>query len=61
MAIHGHFIRVLSDLMADRFMLAPSLGLCLMLGWLIAKLTRFDAVDAKESTLKSLAKSVLIN
>ncbi len=61
MAIYGHFIRVLSDLMADRFMLAPSLGLCLMLGWLIAKLTRFDAVDAKESTLKSLAKSLWIN
>ncbi len=61
MAIYGHFLRVLSDLMADRFMLAPSLGLCLMLGWLIAKLTRFDAVEAKVSTLKSLVKSLWIN
>ncbi|HEX2901651.1 MAG TPA: hypothetical protein VHS96_18210, partial [Bacteroidia bacterium] len=43
--IYGHFLRPLADLMADRFMLAPSLGLCLMTCWSIARLTSFRGAD----------------
>lgn len=36
--LYGHFLRPLADLMADRFMLAASLGVCLLTVWTVARL-----------------------
>jgi protein O-mannosyl-transferase len=43
MVIYAHFLRTLADLQADRFMLAPSLGLVWLLVWLPAQLSWIGA------------------
>lgn len=55
MLIYGHFLRPLADLMADRFMLAPSLGLCMMLAWVIRKLLNSKYLTSPNTAISPTA------
>ncbi len=55
LSLYAHFIRPLADLMADRFMLAPSLGASLLTAWVLARL--FGIAMPKTSPTTDSTKS----